>query len=95
MAEGGDDAGVAGRVGVELEGRSLLRDWDRNKVNMMLLVCSKTGTVSKHQSGDDFNVSLVWTAMKLCLSSKLFPRWIKTRNGKENVLLRRGGEGKR
>ena len=40
LAEGGDDAGVAGRVGVELEGRSLLRDWDRNKVNMMLLICS-------------------------------------------------------
>ena len=95
LAEGGDDVGVAGRVGVELEGRSLLRDWDRNKVNMMLLVCSKTGTVSKHQSGDDFNVSLVWTAMKLGLSSKLFPRWIKTRKGKENVLLRRGGEGER
>ena len=37
LAEGGDDAGVAGR---ELEGRSLLRDWDRNKVNMMLLICS-------------------------------------------------------
>merc|ERR1711963_1230960 len=33
LAEGGDDAGVAGRVGVELEGRSLLRDWDRNKVD--------------------------------------------------------------
>ena len=40
LAEGGDDVGVAGRVGVELEGRSLLRDWDRNKVNMMLLICS-------------------------------------------------------
>ena len=45
--------------------------------------------------GNDFNVSLVWTAMKLGLSSKLFPRWIKTRKGKENVLLRRGGEGER
>ena len=32
LAEGGEDAGVVGRLGVELEGRSLLRDWDRNKV---------------------------------------------------------------
>ena len=32
LAEGGEDAGVIGRLGVELEGRSLLRDWDRNKV---------------------------------------------------------------
>ena len=32
LAEGGDDPGVVGRLGVELEGRSLLRDWDRNKV---------------------------------------------------------------
>ena len=47
LAEGGDDVGVAGRVGVELEGRSLLRDWDRNKVNMMLLICSETGTAIK------------------------------------------------
>ena len=47
LAEGGDDAGVAGRVGVELEGRSLLRDWDRNKVNMTLLICSETGTAIK------------------------------------------------
>ena len=34
LAEGGDDPGVVGRLGVELEGRSLLRDWDRNKVIM-------------------------------------------------------------
>ena len=33
LAEGGDDPGVVGRLGVELEGRSLLRDWDRNKVD--------------------------------------------------------------
>lgn len=33
LAEGGEDAGVIGRLGVELEGRSLLRDWDRNKVD--------------------------------------------------------------
>merc|ERR1712192_73532 len=33
LAEGGEDAGVVGRLGVELEGRSLLRDWDRNKVD--------------------------------------------------------------
>ena len=33
--------------------------------------------------------------MKLGLPSKLFPRWTKTRKGKENVLLRRGGEGER
>ena len=32
LAEGGEDAGVIKRLGVELEGRSLLRDWDRNKV---------------------------------------------------------------
>jgi len=33
LAEGGEDAGVIERLGVELEGRSLLRDWDRNKVD--------------------------------------------------------------
>ena len=36
LAEGGDDPGVVGRLGVELEGRSLLRDWDRNKVTIFL-----------------------------------------------------------
>ena len=37
LSEGGEDAGVIGRLGVELEGRSLLRDWDRNKVQSFLI----------------------------------------------------------
>ena len=93
LAEGGEDAGVIGRLGVELEGRSLLRDWDRNKVRSFHRhFLGHSSYKGQSHLFNPLEVSFLSVSASHQYASILFQRWIKRKRGKEKDLMSDGEE---